>query len=70
MAAKKQYVIVKIESFEGRDTFIKCGDNNQDFLFVIVMIDAFGNAEIVDSGYRSFDEAAAAWPEAVSRQGL
>ena len=56
--------IVKIESFEGKDTYVRCGDDRQDYLFCIVGVDASGHAEIMDSGYRSFKEAAEAWPEA------
>jgi len=56
--------IVKIESFEGSDTFVRCGDDEQDFLFAVVGVDDLGRAEILDGGYRSHDEAAKAWPEA------
>lgn len=56
--------ILKIESFEGRDTFVRCGDDDQDYLFAVVSVDEKGRAEIVDGGYRSYDEAAVAWPEA------
>jgi hypothetical protein len=59
-----QRIIIRIESFEGRDTFIRCGDDHQDFLFAVVAVNEPGHAEIVDSGYRSYDEAAQAWPEA------
>lgn len=61
----KHKFIVKIESFEGENTFIRCGDHRQDYLFCIVSIDDKMNAEVVDSGYRSFAEAAEAWPDAV-----
>jgi disulfide oxidoreductase YuzD len=60
----KKYYILKIESYDGQDTSIICGINNQDYLFAIVVIDDEGNAEIVDNGYRSRDEAELAWPEA------
>lgn len=59
----QQQFIVKIESFEGDDTFVRCGNDQQDYLFCVVGIDAEGKAEIVDSGYRSFDEAKKAWPD-------
>ena len=65
----KNLFIVKIESFEGRDTYVRCGDDRQDYLFGVVSVDAEVHAEIVDNGYRSFDEAAEAWPEAVGRSG-
>ena len=60
----KNHVILRIESFEGQDTFIRCGSADQDFLFAIVLIDDFGKAEIIDGAYRSYEEAASAWPEA------
>lgn len=59
-----QHFIIKIESFEGRDTYIRCGSEDQDYLFAVVAVDESGNTEIVDSGYRSLDEVARAWPEA------
>jgi len=62
------YHIIKIESFEGRDTYLRCGNDRQDYLYGIVGITTTGQAEIIDSGYRSFDEAAAAWPEAAGSQ--
>lgn len=58
--------IIKIESFEGRDTYLQCGNDRQDHLFCIVGIGDDGDAGIVDSGYRSFNEAAQAWPDAVN----
>lgn len=72
MAARKQardatLAIVRIESFEGRDTHLHCGNDEQDFLFCVVRIDSDGSAGIVDNGYRSHAEAAEAWPEAVAR---
>lgn len=65
----KQYAILKIESFEGQDVFIRCGSTNQDFLFAVIAIDSDGAAEIVDSGYRSLSEAVDAWPEAAMAGG-
>ena len=56
--------IVKLESFDGDDTYVRCGDDQQDYLFCVINVDAEGHAEVVDSGYRSFDEAAKAWPDA------
>jgi hypothetical protein len=58
-----RYVILKIESYEGDDTFVRCGNNQQDFLFAVVMIGETGTAEIIDGGYRSHQEALKAWPE-------
>lgn len=62
-----RHVIVKIESFEGEDTHLRCGTEDQDFLFAVLSIDAQGNAEIIDSGYHSYEEAAASWPGADAR---
>jgi hypothetical protein len=58
---------VKLESFEGSDTFLRCGDDTRDYLFAVVAIEPDGSAEVVDSGYRTFDEAIEAWPEARPR---
>ncbi|MBX3403998.1 MAG: hypothetical protein KF699_11370 [Phycisphaeraceae bacterium] len=63
------HFIVRIESFDGRDTFLHCGNGEQDHLFAVVGVDADGRAEIVDSAYRSYEEAAAAWPEAARAKG-
>jgi len=60
------YFIVKIESFEGHDTFLRCGNPSQDYLFAVTRVDNDGRAEIVDNGYRSFAEAAEAWPKAAA----
>lgn len=62
--AKPRCLILRIDSYEGDDTYIRCGDGEQDYLFAVVQLSAAGEAEIVDSGYRSFAEAARAWPEA------
>ncbi len=62
--ATTRYVVVKIESYEGSDTFLTCGDDRQDHLFAIVAVDPDGTAEIVDSSYRTMSEALKAWPEA------
>jgi hypothetical protein len=59
-----KHVIVKLESYDGDDTHLHCGDDHQDFLDCIVTIDEQRNAEIVDNGYRSYGEAATTWPEA------
>ena len=68
MASQKtRTAVVKLESYEGEDTFVRCGDDSQDYLFAIVRIDPDGSAEIMDSGYRTIDEALASWPEARPR---
>lgn len=64
MEPSTRYVIVKLESFEGNDTFLRCGDETRDYLFAVIAVEPDGTAEVVDSAYRSFGEAAAAWPEA------
>ena len=55
--------IVKLESYEGVDTFLRCGGAGQDYLYCVVGVDPDGQAEIVDNGYRSIEEALGAWPE-------
>lgn len=64
----RRLVVLKLESYEAEDTFLRCGDETQDYLFAIVAVEADGTAEIVDSSYRSMDEALRAWPEAASQQ--
>src|SRR5438270_5634702 len=63
-AMADKYMIVKLESYDGDDTHLHCGDDHQDYLYCIVTVDERGNAEMVDNGYRSYGEAAASWPEA------
>lgn len=60
----KNYCIVQIDSYEGDDTYLRCGSESQEYLFAVIAIDASGSASIVDNGYRSSEEAALAWPEA------
>jgi len=62
--SEARYVIVKLESFEGRDAFVRCGDDTHDYLFMIVGVYPDGTAEVVDSAYRTFAEAVEVWPEA------
>jgi hypothetical protein len=62
--SKPTYAIVKLESYEGDSTFIRCGDDQQDYMFLIVHVDPDGSADILDCGYRAYQEAAEAWPEA------
>jgi hypothetical protein len=63
----KTCVVVKIESYDGDETHLHCGDEVQDFLFCIVLIDGYG-AEIVDNGYRSYAEAIEGWPQAAATE--
>jgi hypothetical protein len=60
----RRIYIMMIESHEGEDTFLRCGSESQDYLFCVLSVDDEGHAEIVDNGYRSYDEALKAWPEA------
>ncbi len=59
-----RYAILKIESFEGSDTFVRCGTVDQDYIYAVLAIDNAGSAEIIDSGYLTHSDAIAAWPEA------
>ena len=61
----RQHILL-IESFDGDDTHLHCGDDQQDYLFCVVVQDEGGRLEIVDSGYRSLAEATEAWPDAVA----
>jgi hypothetical protein len=65
--SQKNYVVLKIESYQGEDTFLRCGDEHQDYLYAVVAVEADGSAGIVDSSYRSMVEALEAWPEALVR---
>lgn len=62
----RRYLIVRVDSYEGEDTHIRCGDEagSQRHLYCVVASDVDEHAQIVDSGYRTYAEAAAAWPEA------
>jgi hypothetical protein len=64
---KPRYVVLKLESYEGDDTFLRCGNDSQDYLYAVVAVESDGTAEVVDSSYRTAAEALAAWPEAGSR---
>lgn len=59
--------ILRIDSFDGEDSHVHVGDDEQDFLYCIVKVRHDGSAVIVDSAYRSYEEAAEAWPEAAAR---
>ena len=64
----RQFFIVKLESYDGCDTFVHCGSEDQNYIYCVVCVTEDGDAEIVDTGYRSFDEAEEAWPEAGSQR--
>lgn len=60
----KRYYIVRLDSYSGDDSFVNCGIDDQDYIYVVIL--ALDNhAEIIDSGYRSVEEAAKHWPEAI-----
>jgi hypothetical protein len=61
MKNTERYCLLKIESYEGSDTFIRCGDETLDYIYCVVFIDDKGEAEIIDAGYRSRQEALSAW---------
>lgn len=56
-----RHFVIRIDSFEGRDTHLRCGNKSQDFLFAVIALDERGIGSIVDSGYRTRLEAEAAW---------
>lgn len=61
-ATVKRFFVLRIDSYEGDDTFLHCGDETQDYLYAIAAIDALGRAEIIDSSYRTLEEVYEAWP--------
>ena len=64
--ARKKYYILALESLDGEDCmiYLEADGVATEFLFCVVLIGPEG-AEIIDSGYRSLNEARSAWPEAV-----
>jgi len=60
----RQLFVLRIDSYEGEDTFVRCGNEQQDHLFCIVSVGNDDTIEIVDSSYRSMSEALEAWPNA------
>ena len=77
MKKKEQftYAIIKIESYTGEETYLSCGRvedfrlpfdelDDEAHLYAVVSIDQFNQAEIVDCGYTTFDEAVEHWPQA------
>lgn len=65
MSKRRSRFILKIESFEGEDTHIRCGDDlgGQDCVYCVIVTNPGGTAEIIDCGYRSEAELRRAWPE-------
>lgn len=59
---ESKFYVLKLESYEGRDTFLYCGNDTQDYLYCVVGFTEDGKLEIVDSSYRTVDEVLAAWP--------
>jgi len=62
-----KYAVLRIDSYEGDDTHIRCGNGQQDFLYAVVRIEDSGVIEIIDGGYLSFAEAVNAWPNAAGK---
>lgn len=62
--SKTRCVVVRIESYEGEDTSLRCGSDQQNYLYAVVAVDPDGTAEIVDSSYTTLAEAIEAWPNA------
>lgn len=65
--SKRRLWVLRIDSYEASDTFLHCGNETQNYLYAIVATDERGQAEIVDSSYRTMEEALEAWPEARPR---
>lgn len=66
MGREKNYFVLKLEGYEGEDTFLRCGDEKQNHLFSVVVLTKDGRLSIADNGYRTPEEACAAWPEAIT----
>lgn len=65
MSKRRTHFILKLDSYDGEDTHLRCGDDAgvQDFLFCVIVTKGDGTAEIVDNGYRSEEELRQAWME-------
>lgn len=69
MVMSSAHLIVKIDPYHGKDTYISCGligeeyDTSEQPLFLIV--DSI-TGSVLDCGYRSFQEAITAWPKALN----
>jgi len=59
------YYIVEIECFDGGDTSLWV-DTPTGVMYVVIAIGDDDTAEVVDYGYRSREEAAKAWPDAIA----
>lgn len=59
------HYIVEISRLDGDDTtiYLEADSESVECLFAVVAIE--NGASIVDNGYRSIEEAKAAWPEAI-----
>jgi len=68
MPMSREHYILRFESFDGKDTYVHCGDHQQDFLFCVVATHPDGTASVIDSGYRSEEEARTAWSEIARRE--
>jgi len=66
MANRREYYIVRIDSWEGSDTGRKqySTPGPLDEIYAIIAV-ADNRAVIVDDGYRDATEAKEAWPEAL-----
>ena len=68
MPMSREHYILRLESFDGKDTYVHCGDRQQDFLFCVVATHPDGTATVIDSGYRSEEEARTAWSDIARRE--
>ena len=59
-----RYYIVALATFEGEDT--ACYLLGVDPMWIVIAARPTAGAGIIDSGYRSLEEAQEAWPEAVA----
>jgi len=68
MPMSREHYILRLESFGGKNTYVHCGDHQQDFLFGVVATHPDGTASVIDSGYRSEEEAHTAWSDIARRE--
>lgn len=61
---RARYYLVELATFESEDT--ACYLLGADPMWIVVSASPSAGAGIIDSGYRSLEEAQEAWPEAVA----
>ncbi len=65
--SKKKYYILKLESYCGEYSSLQCDSEGNDCMYCICLI-VDNRAEIIDYGYKSFEQAQSTWPEAIGSE--